>query len=208
MSPPASSADVTSSFAGTSQLFSSQGTASVEGEYIVVGTTIAEFGVLGFGWVVLFWPLYVFYPSLFLLPFISSVSSFINPVTHASCPEVFSRTMTTNMFLEVASVVCHGVQVAVTSFSSSLAGKVAVAILFEILRCSCLLGFSVQLSFGVATLRICIRPRRPLVSGARRIERAMRPTCALAVVQDLETHCAGMTRVSMRPVSDFPSRAS
>ena len=29
---------------------------------------------------------------------------------------------------------------AVTSFSSSLAGKVAVAILFEILRCSCLIG--------------------------------------------------------------------
>ena len=83
--------------------------------------------------------------------------------SHASCPEVFSRTMLTNMFLEVASVVCYGVQVAVTSFSSSLAGQVTVAILFEILRCSCLLGFSVQLSFGVATSRICIRPRRPLV---------------------------------------------
>ena len=53
MSPPA---DVTSSFAGTSQLFSSQGTASVEGEYNVVGTNIAEFDVLVFGWVVLFWP--------------------------------------------------------------------------------------------------------------------------------------------------------
>ena len=84
----------------------------------------------------------------------------------------------------------------------SLDGKVAVAILFEILRCGCLLGFSVQLSFGVAS-----GPRRPLVSGARRIEQAMRPTCALAVVQDLETHCAGMTRVSMRLVADFPSRA-
>ena len=103
------------------------------------------------------------------------------------------------MFLEVASVVCYGVQVAVTLFSSSLSGKVAVAILFEILRCSCLLGFSIQLSFGVATSRICIRPRRPLESGARRIEQAMRPTCALAVVQDLETHCAGMTRVGLRP---------
>ena len=41
------------------------------------------------------------------------------------------------------------------------------------------------------------------MSGAKRIERAMRPTCALAVVHDLETHCAGMTRVSMRPVADF-----
>ena len=101
-------------------------------------------------------------------------------------------------------MVCYGVHV----FPSSLSGKVAVAILFEILRCSCLLGFSVQLSFGVATLRICIKPRRPLVSGARRIGRAMRPTCALAVVQDLETHCAGMTRVNMRLVADFPSRAS
>ena len=30
----------------------------------------------------------------------------------------------------------------------------------------------------------------------------MRPTCALAVVQDLETHCAGMTRVSMILVAD------
>ena len=69
--------------------------------------------------------------------------------------------MTTNMFLEVASVVCYGVHLAVTSFSSSLACKVAsrvnfVAILFEILRCSCLLGRSGQLSFGIATLRICI----------------------------------------------------
>ena len=143
MSPPASSADVTSSFAGTSQLFSSQGTASVEGEYIVVGTTIAEFGVLGFGWVVLSGPF------MFLILLCSSSLSFrlsllsSTPVTHASRPEVFSRTMTTNMFLEVASVVCYGVQVAVTSFSSSLSGKVAVAILFEILRCSCLLGFSV-----------------------------------------------------------------
>ena len=88
---------------------------------------------------------------------------------------LFSRNMTTNMFLEIASVVCYGVQVAVTSFSSSLAGKVAVAILFEILRCSCLLRFSVQLFFGVATLRICIRPRRPLVSGARREQHE---TCA------------------------------
>ena len=94
-------------------------------------------------------------------------------------------------------MVCYGVQVAVTSFSSLLADKVAVAILCEFLGCSCLLGFRFQLSFGVATLRICIRPRRPLMSGARRIERAMRPTCALAVVQGLETHFAGMTRVSM-----------
>ena len=51
-------------------------------------------------------------------------------------------------------MVCCGVHVAVTSFPSLLAGKVAVAILFEILRCSCLLGCSVQLSFCVATLRI------------------------------------------------------
>ena len=64
--------------------------------------------------------------------------------TNASFLEVASRTMTTNMCLEVA-----GVHVAVTSFSSSLAGKVAsrvnfVAMLFEILRCSCLLGHSVH----------------------------------------------------------------
>ena len=70
-----------------------------------------------------------------------------------------------------------------TSFPSSLAGKVAVAILFEILRCSCLLGCSFQLSFGVATLRVCIRPRRPLVSGVNHVNQAMRPTCSLAVVQ-------------------------
>ena len=87
-------------------------------------------------------------------------------------------------------------------FPSSLAGKVAVAILWEILRCSCLLGCSVQLSFGVATLRICIRPRRPLVSGVKRVGRAMRPTCSLAVDQDLETHCAGLARVSMILVAD------
>ena len=61
---------------------------------------------------------------------------------------------------------------------------------------------------GVATLRIRIRPRRPLVSGARRIGQAIRPTCAIVVVQDLETHCAEMTRVGMRLVADFPSRAS
>ena len=28
------------------------------------------------------------------------------------------------------------------------------------------------------------------------------PTCTLAVVQDLETHCTGMSRVSMRLVAD------
>ena len=64
-----------------------------------------------------------------------------------------------------------------------------------------LLGCSVQLSFGVATLRICIRPRRPLVSGVKRVGRAMRPTCSLAVDKDLETHCAGLARVSMRLVA-------
>ena len=69
------------------------------------------------------------------------------------------------------------------------------------LGCSCLLRRSVQLSFGVATVRICIRPRRPIVSGVKRIGRAMRPTCALAVDQDLETHCARLVRVSMRLVT-------
>ena len=44
--------------------------------------------------------------------------------------ECFYRTMMTNTFLEVASVVCKRVHVAVTSLSSSLAGKVAVAVLF------------------------------------------------------------------------------
>ena len=87
-------------------------------------------------------------------------------------------------------------------FPSSLAGKVAVAILFEILGSSCLLGCSVQLSFGVATLRICIRPCRPLVSGVKRVGRSMRPTCSLAVDQDLEAHCARLARVSMRLVAD------
>ena len=77
-------------------------------------------------------------------------------------------------------MVCYGVHVAVASVSSSLPGKVAVAILVEILRCSCLFGFGVQLSFGVETLRVCNWPRRPLVSGVRRIGRAMRPTCELA----------------------------
>ena len=59
----------------TSQLFSSQELDTSEGEYIVVGTTIAEFGVLGFGWVVLFCSLYVSYPSLFFLPIISCTCS-------------------------------------------------------------------------------------------------------------------------------------
>ena len=100
---------------------------------------------------------YLFFFFIFLVPFVIIELTdpySVNPVTNASYPEVFSRTMTTNMFLEVASVVCYGVHVAVTSFSSSLAGKVAsrvnfVALLFEILRCSCLLRRSVQLSFGM-----------------------------------------------------------
>ena len=68
--------------------------------------------------------------------------------------------------------------------------------------------FLIERMIGIATLRIRIRPRRPLVSGARRIGRAIRPTCAIAVVQDLETHYAEMTRVGVRLVADFPSRAS
>ena len=75
------------------------------------------------------------------------------------------------------------------------------AILFEILGCSCLLGCSVPLSFGVAALRICIRSRRSIVSGVKRVGRSMRPTCSLAVDQELETHCARLVRVSMRLVA-------
>ena len=75
----------------------------------------------------------LFLRLVFLVPFlvlVLTVPCSVKPVTNYSCPEVFSRTMMTNMFLEVASVVCYGVHVAVTSFSSSLAGKVVVAILF------------------------------------------------------------------------------
>ena len=132
-------------------------------------TGTAWYGFIGTGvrgrtqWYILwslmvsFYLSYLFLRLVFLVPFLVLVFTdpySVEPVTNDSCPEVFYRTMMTNMFLEVASVVCYGVHVAVTSFSSSLAGKVAVAILFEILRCSCLLGFSVQLSFGVATLRV------------------------------------------------------
>ena len=80
--------------------------------------------------------------------------------------------MTTNMFLKVAFVVCYGVHMAVASFSSVACWQ------------------------GGFPREFCC------VSGARRVGLAMRPTCTLAVVQDLETHCAGMTRVSMRLVAD------
>ena len=43
LSPPASSADVTSSFAGSSQLFSSQETASIEGVFFTGGINFAKF---------------------------------------------------------------------------------------------------------------------------------------------------------------------
>ena len=43
LSPPASSADVTSSFAGTSQLFSSQETASIEGVFFAGGINFPKF---------------------------------------------------------------------------------------------------------------------------------------------------------------------
>ena len=103
---------------------------------------------------------YLFLRLVFLVPFLVLVFTdpySVEPVTNDSCPEVFYRTMMTNMFLEVASVVCYGVHVAVTSFSSSLAGKVAVAILFDILlvgiqcstflRCCNVEGLSVTFGF-------------------------------------------------------------
>ena len=64
-------------------------------------------------------------------------SIFSQPCDLASFPEVFSRTMTTNVFLEVAFVVRYGVHVAVASFSSVACWQGGfprefVAMLFEI----------------------------------------------------------------------------
>ena len=91
----------------TSQLFSSQELDTSEGEYIVVGTTIAEFGVLGFGWVVLFWHLYVSYPSLFFLPIISSVSPFCRDRTRSQCDDWWKRA-TVSVYDEVLLLSSRG----------------------------------------------------------------------------------------------------
>ena len=127
-------------------------------------------------------------------------SIFSQPCDLASFPEVFSRCFWRSLSLRVMECMWR-----LPRSHPSLAGKVASRV--NLLRCClrslrsrCLLGRSIQL-LCVATLRICIGPRRPLVSGASCAGRAMRPTCTLAVVQDLETHCTGMSRVSMRLVA-------